>query len=275
METIASAGQDQPCEPGSPHDVLGTRLIATDYRSLAEWCRWRARRPGAVALEFANTHIVASRRHEPDYRRLTGSYDFFIPDATPLVWCLWRQGVSIQERVYGPTFMRECLARTGGAFSHYLLGGSEECASRLRERMKQCNPSIRWVGGFHGHCSADGRLEGAADEAVLAELDRLAPDFIWIGLGTPKQDAWICRNKARLRRGVILAVGFAFDVNAGMKPDAPAWMQRCGLTWLFRMASEPRRLVGRYLKYNSLFLWYLMWDGWRDRGAAGGREARN
>ena len=99
----------------------------------------------------------------------------------------------------------------------------------------------------------------------MAELERLSPDFIWVGLGTPKQDAWVKRQKSQLRRGIVLSVGFAFDVNAGMKPDAPPWMQRWGLTWLFRFASEPRRLAGRYFKYNSLFLWYLAADGLRGR----------
>ena len=90
------------------------------------------------------------------------------------------------------------------------------------------------------------------------EINRLSPDFIWVGFGTPKQQAWVKRHKHLLRRGVILTVGFAFDVNAGMKPDAPGWMQRLGLTWVFRLASEPRRLAPRYLRYNFLFLWYLL-----------------
>ena len=93
----------------------------------------------------------------------------------------------------------------------------------------------------------------------------MRPDFIWVGLGTPKQYGWINRIKPKLDHGVMLAVGFAFDVNAGMKPDAPAWMQRAGLTWVFRLCSEPRRLASRYFRWNSLFLWYLFWDGLRGR----------
>ena len=77
---------------------------------------------------------------------------------------------------------------------------------------------------------------------------------------TPKQQEWIQENKARIQRGVVLAVGFAFDVNAGTKSDAPMWMQRLGLTWIHRMASEPRRLLWRYLRYNSLFIFYLVRD---------------
>ena len=113
------------------------------------------------------------------------------------------------------------------------------------------------MGSYHGRCALDGTLEGEDSPRVLQDLARLAPDFIWIGLGTPKQDAWIHRHKKSIQRGVLLAVGFAFDVNAGTKSDAPAWMQKRGLTWVFRLLSEPRRLLGRYLRYNTLFLFYL------------------
>ncbi len=87
---------------------------------------------------------------------------------------------------------------------------------------------------------------------------RVKPDFIWVGLGTPKQYHWIQRAHDRGIKSVFLAVGFAFDVIAGTKPDAPAWMQPLGLTWLFRLLSEPKRLGSRYLKYNTLFCWYLL-----------------
>jgi N-acetylglucosaminyldiphosphoundecaprenol N-acetyl-beta-D-mannosaminyltransferase len=121
------------------------------------------------------------------------------------------------------------------------------------------------VGSFHGRCGADGMLLDGADEQITAELNRLSPDFIWLCFGAPKQQTWMMRHKPMIRRGVMMTVGFAFDVNAGTKPDAPVWMQRSGLTWLFRICSEPRRLGPRYVKYNFLFLWYLVWDGLRGR----------
>ena len=112
-------------------------------------------------------------------------------------------------------------------------------------------------------CSSDGVLQD--DKMVLEELREKRPDFIWVGLGTPKQYAWISRIKPMLEHGALLAVGFAFDVNAGMKQDTPLWMQGLGLGWLHRMASEPQRLLGRYVKYNSLFLWYLMGESMKVR----------
>ncbi len=253
-------------KPMASLTLLGTPLLLTDYDRLGTACLDWARASRPTAIEFANTQIVTLRRHEPEFCALTSEYDGFAPDGMPLIWCLNRAGAGLKDRVYGPTFMRRFLAAVPDPWTHYLLGGSEECGRRLRLKFQELNPRARFVGAFHGRCGLDGRLE--TEEHVLAELDRLSPDFIWVGFGTPKQQAWVKRYKARLRRGVILSVGFAFDVNAGMKPDAPLCMQRLGLTWVHRLASEPRRLGPRYLKYNFLFLWYLAWDGLRSRALA-------
>jgi len=163
-------------------------------------------------------------------------------------------GAGLTDRVYGPTFMRRCVLATPEPFTHYLLGGSEECLAKLRSVFLNENPNIKIVGAQHGYFRPD------EDEQIIAELNRLSPDFIWVGLGTPKQQAWMHKNKARIHHGVLFAVGFAFDVNAGTKPDAPLWMQKLGLTWIFRILSEPHRLLGRYLRYNSLFVFYLLKD---------------
>ena len=239
-------------------DILGTPLLLTDYDDLSKACLQWARENRCVALDFANTQIVTMRRHEPAFREVTSAYDYFPPDGMPLVWCLNRAGARLGDRVYGPTFMRKFLASAPAQSTHYLIGGSEECGAKLRERFGKLNPGIQFVGSFHGKCLSNGILEGTSEQQVLAEIDRLSPDFIWVGVGTPKQQAWVKHHKHLIRRGVILTVGFAFDVNAGLKPDAPEWMQRLGLTWVFRLGSEPRRLIGRYFKYNFLFLRYLL-----------------
>ncbi|MGI9089248.1 MAG: WecB/TagA/CpsF family glycosyltransferase [Chthoniobacterales bacterium] len=237
-------------------DVLGTPLLATTYQELTAECQRLARSGGTWAIDFSNTHTVTLRRHDSQFRRLTHCFDLVLPDGMPLVWCLNRHGANLTDRVYGPTFMRKILEDHSRSATHYLIGGSQECGLQLRNRF----PQARIVGAFHGQCSGEGILEGTEDERVIAEINHLGPDFIWVGLGTPKQYEWINRNKSRINHGVLLAVGFAFDVNAGTKADAPEWMQRRGLTWLFRALSEPRRLPMRYLRYNSLFLSYLLKD---------------
>ena len=243
--------------------VLESPLVVTTYQDLARQCCAWAREPRCRALEFANTQTVTMRRHDPEFARLLSTFDALVPDGMPLVWCLNAVGAGLHDRVYGPTFMRTFLETVPAGFTHYLLGGSEECGRRLEARFTQANPQLRFVGRYHGRALLDGTLED--EDQVMEELQRLSPDFIWVGLGTPRQQAWIHKHKPRLERGFIFSVGFAFDVNAGLKADAPRWMQRLGLTWAHRLASEPGRLAQRYLKWNSLFLYYLLRDGLRGR----------
>lgn len=260
-------------DPATPREIecLGTPLTVTDHAGALALCRRLATGPGPAAVEFCNTQIVTLRRSDPDYRRTAACFDRFIPDSTPLLWLLNSAGAGMKDRVYGPAFFRHALIHSPETVTHYLLGGSEACGRALVERFTVLNPGLRIVGSFHGRCDLEGFL-GPDDDRVLEDLGRLKPDFIWVGLGTPKQQHWIARVKPLLERGVLLSVGQAFDVNAGLRSDAPGWMQRFGLTWLYRLASEPRRLAGRYLRHNSQFLGYLLWD--LVRGQVHGRPAQ-
>jgi N-acetylglucosaminyldiphosphoundecaprenol N-acetyl-beta-D-mannosaminyltransferase len=244
--------------------ILGTPLQSCTYASLTADLQGRAQRAEPFAVEFANTQIVVLRRHDPAFREETAAYDYFIPDGMPLVWCLNLAGAGLRDRVYGPTFMRKFL-ETAGESTHYLLGGSEKCGAVLRDKFSKLNPNLKFLGSFHGKCNIDGTMEGTAERELIEEITRLSPGFIGVGLGAPKQQQWIRKHKHLLRRGVILSVGFAFDVNAGLKSDAPEWMQPLGLTWVYRLCSEPRRLASRYFRYNFLFLFYILWDGLRGR----------
>lgn len=236
-------------------EVLGTPLAVTSYEAFSDFCHQRVRQSGVFSVDFTNTQIVTMRRSEPRFRELTSNVDYFVPDGMPLIWCMNRAQAKMRDRVYGPTFLRECLLRTRAEYTHYFLGGSQHCLEQLCDRVRERNGEVTIAG------ARDGYFSEADEEAIVAEINELSPDFIWVGLGTPKQQDWIHRWKSKIHRGAVLAVGYAFDVNAGTKPDPPAWMQRSGLGWAFRLAAEPRRLAGRYLKYNSLFLFFMLWDG--------------
>jgi len=253
----ASASQPR----ASDQYLLGTPLQITSYADWTKRCAALAHEPQSASVEFANTHIVALRRHDPEFRRMTDSFDYFIPDGMPLIWMLNLHGAGLRDRVYGPTFMRYFIQHAPEPFTHYLAGGTPECGAKLSEIIHAWNPTQRVVGSFHGHCQADGNLPAAEEGPFLEEINRLSPDFVWSCFGAPKQELWLHRYAGRIRRGVVLTVGFAFDVNAGTKKDAPACMQKCGMTWIYRMCSEPRRLGQRYIKFNSLFLFYLLLDG--------------
>lgn len=245
--------------------ILGTPLQCINYESLTRGLLALQPVKSAITVDFANTQIVTLRRHEPEFERLTRETEFFLPDGMPLVWAMNQRGAELSDRVYGPAFTRHFLETCPGEVSHYLIGGSDECGKMFVTNLTAANSNLQFLGGYHGPCSSDGIL--ADDDKVMADLIRLKPTYVWVGLGTPKQYRWIKRARARGIQTIFLAVGFAFDVIAGTKRDAPVWMQRNGLTWLFRLASEPARLGRRYLKYNSLFLWYFTMD------FLGGRKA--
>jgi N-acetylglucosaminyldiphosphoundecaprenol N-acetyl-beta-D-mannosaminyltransferase len=99
-----------------------------------------------------------------------------------------------------------------------------------------------------------GAVSPEQDEAMVAEINAARPDIVWVGLSTPKQERWMAAHVGRIAAPVMVGVGAAFDFLSGDKPQAPGWMQRNGLEWLFRMATEPRRLAGRYLRNNPAFL---------------------
>jgi N-acetylglucosaminyldiphosphoundecaprenol N-acetyl-beta-D-mannosaminyltransferase len=239
--------------------LLGTPLQATSHDEWIGFCQRRSKEPGTVAVDFTNTHIVTMRRIDPAFREDSADMDYFVPDSMPLKWCLNARGAAMKDRLYGPDFMRRCVMASPAPITHYFLGGSEDCLQKLRDKFVQQQPGLQSLGWRNGYFRAE---ESAG---IVEEINRLSPDFIWVGLGTPKQQQWIRRWKREINRGILFAVGFAFDANAGTKNDSPRWMQRAGLGWLYRLATEPARLGPRYLKWNSLFLWYLLADGARGR----------
>jgi len=232
-------------------EFCGTRLTPTSYSELAEFLYRQTAAPAKI-VDFTNTHIVVLRLTDPAFRATTDGVEYFVPDSTPLTWCVNAAAGtrSMGDRVYGPRFMARCLAESPPEVKHFFLGASKECLADLIKATKFRNPRLNIVGSQHGYFSR------AEWPAVAATIAAAAPHLIWVGLGTPKQQAYTAWIKERIPQGWLLNVGFAFDVNAGWKKDAPRWMQSLGLTWLFRMVSEPGRMAPRYLRYNSLFLFY-------------------
>jgi N-acetylglucosaminyldiphosphoundecaprenol N-acetyl-beta-D-mannosaminyltransferase len=238
------------------YDVLGTPLLATDYDSLIQDLiqSWKGGRPRS--LSFCNTYMVTKRRTDPAYRLIAATCDTNLPDGMPLVWCMNSQGAGLRDRVYGPTFMRRFLEASPAEIRHYFLGASQECLDALCVNAHKLNAQLRLIGAHHGFFRSD------AEPQIIAEIRELAPDFIWIGLGTPRQDEWVARYRASFPKAIFLPVGSSFEFLAGVKPSPPRALERLGLTWIFRLSAEPRRLGPRYLKYNTLFLYHIFRDWW-------------
>lgn len=230
-------------------DVIGTPCLNTSHEDLLARLEAHARGGGGpLSVDFTNVHIVTMRRTDRAFAAATSRVDWFVPDSQVLKWAVNLRGGPMAGRVYGPDFLAHAARHCSPETTHYFLGASQECLDLLLAKLREARPELRIVGSHNGYFG-DGE-----DDEIVADIVARDPDFVWVGLGTPKQQRWIDAHKGRFPRGALLAVGFAFDVNAGTKRDAPGWMGKAGLTWLYRLASEPRRLFGRYFYYNTLFL---------------------
>jgi len=207
-----------------------------------------------VAVHFCNAYNVALARSDHEYRNLIARGDYVFSDGVPITW-VGKRAVPKKahdwERVYGPDVMEGVFARsTVTNPRHYLLGSSPAVLATLQERLLERFPDAQIVG-------SESPPFRPATEDELMERDQRIRDagatIVWVGLGTPKQDVEVARLAASLPI-VAIAIGAAFDFLAGTKPQAPIWMQKSGTEWLFRFASEPRRLAKRYIWGNSVFL---------------------
>lgn len=175
-----------------------------------------------------------------------------VPDGMPTVWIGRLAGRSTMRRVYGPQLMREICRRTSTSqITHYLYGASPETVQRLKTRLESEYAGIRIV----GHQSPPFRpLTEEEGRALALELSSLKPDVFWVGISTPKQELFMGQYLRALDVKVMIGVGAAFDILAGLAKDAPAWVQQSGFQWLYRLLSEPRRLWRRYLYIVPAFL---------------------
>ena len=170
----------------------------------------------------------------------------------PLVWLSRLHGLHEAGRVYGPDLMLKLCERSPmTGHRHFFYGGAPGVADLLSEKLKARFPGLH-VAGTHSPPMRPADTQEDVD--VLEIINASSADVVWVGLGTPKQDFWVSRHRPLLTVSALIAVGAAFDFHAGLLKQAPRWMQRSGLEWLFRLFQEPRRLAFRYLMYNPLFI---------------------
>jgi N-acetylglucosaminyldiphosphoundecaprenol N-acetyl-beta-D-mannosaminyltransferase len=241
--------------PGTPPTaaVLGVPLALTDYERTLDWIDQAvsARHQGYLCV--AATHTVMAAKDDLALRAAVLGADFTVPDGQPLVWALKALGHDVEDRVYGPDLMdRACARAAQNGQRFYLYGGRNQGAlAQLARLLRLRHPGLHIVGG---HAPPYRDLTDAEEDAVAADIRRSGADVVWVGIGVPKQEKWMARMRHRLTTPVFVGVGAAFDFHAGLIPQAPAWVQRAGLEWLFRLVHEPRRLWRRYLRYNPRFV---------------------
>ncbi|MES2995317.1 MAG: WecB/TagA/CpsF family glycosyltransferase [Verrucomicrobiota bacterium] len=243
--------------------VIGLPVAAVDYCTAVDWILARAEEGGrAHAVEAANTHVAALARTDREFGATMEEFDLICPDGMPLVWVLNSKlpdGAKLNDRVYGPTLMLEVIKRSEGdsRFRHFLLGGADSTLQKLECQLREWFPGFQHAGSYS---PPFGDWPVGETQRIVAKIRESGANLIWVGLGCPKQEHWIARNKKSLPPGVYFGIGAAFAFHAGEVKQSPRLVQKMGLEWAYRLAMEPRRLMKRYLTYNSLFVFHLFRD---------------
>jgi N-acetylglucosaminyldiphosphoundecaprenol N-acetyl-beta-D-mannosaminyltransferase len=207
-------------------------------------------------VTVSGVHGLMESQRDEALRAIHNAAGMVTPDGMPLVWLSRLKGHPGVQRVYGPDLMLACCQRSvRRGYAHYLYGGGPGVPERLADRLRARVPGLKIVGCYSPPFRP---LTPGEDAVVVREINEANPDIVWVGLSTPKQERWMATHRESIGAAVLIGVGAAFDFHAGLKRQAPYWMQRSGLEWLFRLLAEPRRLWRRYLVNNPLFLWYLL-----------------
>jgi N-acetylglucosaminyldiphosphoundecaprenol N-acetyl-beta-D-mannosaminyltransferase len=230
--------------------ILNVRVDATTYADATERVIAWAKKARSCYVCLATVNSIMEARGSRPYQRVMREADLVTSDGMPLVWLLRALGIAGATRVYGPDLMITVLAAAaehGVPVGFY--GGSELSLAKLTERVSERFPDLKIVYAYAPPFRA---LSAAEDEAATRAIRESGARILFVGLGGAKQDYWMHAHHRQVRC-VMLGVGAAFDFIAGTKPQAPRWMQQSGLEWIFRLATEPRRLWRRYLSRNPRF----------------------
>lgn len=231
--------------------VLGTPIdVATWRESLNRIAGWvRAGEPRVVAT--CNVHSIVTARRDPELRAAIESADLSTADGMPVAWFLSLLRRRRQERIAGPDLMwHYCGEAAGRGERIFLFGSTPRTLGLLSARLQRDFPGLEVVGTI---APPWGEWSAALEDDLVERINASGAQLVFVGLGCPKQELWMYRQRHRIP-AVLVGVGAAFDFHAGTVRRAPLWMQKSGLEWAWRLAREPRRLVGRYLRTNVVFL---------------------
>jgi len=237
---VNAAGADQDDRT----DVLGIGVSCLNLDdAVARIERWIAEGSCRYVC-VTGVHGVMESRRDQQLRRIHNEAGMVTPDGMPLVWFSRFMGRTRTRRVYGPDLMRKMTAVSNlRGYRQFYYGGAIGVTDRLTQVLLNEFPQLKVVGAF---CPPFRELTPEEDTMAVATINAARPDIVWVGLSTPKQELWMARHLGQIDAAVMIGVGAAFDFLAGTKRQAPRWMQRAGLEWLFRLGTEPGRLWRRY-----------------------------
>ncbi len=239
-------------------NIMGVNLAAINMEWLLDFTRENISDLGGEYICVTNVHTTVTAYEDDEYKTIQNSSILSIPDGGPLSTVGRKRGYSSMKRTTGPSYMVEIFKlSTRNGWKHFFYGSKQETLDKLRSELEVNYPGIDIVGMYSPPFR---QLTDDENVKVVDMINKTMPDFVWVGLGAPKQEIWMYNHKGVIN-GLMVGVGAGFDYLAGNIRRAPEWMQKMNLEWLFRLFQDPKRLFKRYFNTNIKFIWHAIIRG--------------
>lgn len=233
-------------------DILGVNIAAINMEWLLNYLERNIKKLSGDYVCVSNVHTVVTAFEKSEYCKIQNGGIMAIPDGGPLSTVGRKRGYKMMGRTTGPDLMEEIFKISSEKkYRHFFYGSTQEVLKTMKEVLSKKYPGIQIVGMY---APPFREITNAEDENIIELINGNDPDFVWVGLGAPKQEIWMAEHLGRIK-GLMIGVGAGFNYIAGDIKRAPIWMQNNNMEWLYRLIQEPKRLFGRYWHTNLIFIW--------------------
>jgi N-acetylglucosaminyldiphosphoundecaprenol N-acetyl-beta-D-mannosaminyltransferase len=240
-------------------DILGVNIAAINMDQLLQYLKRyvKSLKGNLLAGDYicvSNVHTTIISFEDAEYCKVQNGGLMAIPDGGPLSSIGKKRGCQKMERITGPDLMGELFkVSTECGYRHYFYGSTEETLKKLFMVLENDYPGIQIAGMYSPKFHP---ITDDEDEEIVKMINKTTADFIWVGLGAPKQEKWMAAHQGKMN-GLMVGIGAGFDYFAGNIERAPVWMQENNLEWIYRLMQEPKRLFKRYMTTNFKFIWLV------------------
>ena len=239
-------------QPFPTCNILKVNIAVTDMKKTVSYLEEQLPELSGSYICVSNVHTTVTAYDDESYRVVQNGALIALPDGKPLSLTSRKRGFPDADRVTGPDLMEEIFRISAAhGWRHYFYGSTEETLDALRKALEEKYPGIVIAGMYSPPFRP---LTPVEDMADIERINQARADFVWVGLGAPKQERWMAFHEGKIH-GLMIGVGAGFDYHAGRLKRAPQWMQRCSLEWLYRLMQDPVRLFKRYFVTNTKYLW--------------------
>ena len=239
-------------------NILGVNIAAIDMQWLVDYLDDNIHALSGDYICVSNVHTTVTAYEDPEYLKVQNGGIMAIPDGGPLSSVGQKRGFKNMKRTTGPSLMGEIFKISAEkGYRHYFYGSTDETLEKLYSVLTEAYPGIKIAGMYSPPFRP---MTEEEDKAIVERINETEPDFVWVGLGAPKQEKWMAAHQGRVN-GLMVGVGAGFDYYAGNIERTPEWMQKRNLEWVYRLIQDPKRLFGRYWHTNTKFIWNAMIRG--------------